>query len=139
MADTNLYQDLKKALADFKAFLVANVPTIKPAVQALKTIVPQIGTLITSLIDLMGKLKAEIQGLNVGAIPGLDKVAQFTAAAKTLLTTAESLLPDQKPSIDTVLGAIDVVAGLPTLDTVKTDILGLIDDVVAQLNILNAA
>jgi hypothetical protein len=138
MADTNLYQDLKTSLATFKAFLVTNVPTIKPAVQALKSVVPQIGTLLTKLIDLMGKLKLEIQGLNVGAIPGLDKVSQFTAAAKTLLTTAEGLLPDDKPTIDQVLQAVDVVSALPSLDTVKADILQLIDDVTAQLNILNS-
>jgi hypothetical protein len=138
MADTNLYQDLKNALNDFKTFLDTNVPTIKPAIQALKAIVPQIGTLLTSLIDLMGKLKTEIQSINVGAIPGLDKVAAFTASAKTLLTTAEGLLPADKPAIDQVLSAIDVVAGLPTLDTVKADILTLIDAIVAQLNSLNA-
>jgi hypothetical protein len=138
MADTNLYQDLKNALNDFKTFLDTNVPTIKPAIQALKAIVPQIGTLLTSLIDLMGKLKTEIQSINVGAIPGLDKVAAFTASAKTLLTTAEGLLPADKPAIDQVLSAIDVVAGLPTLDTVKADILTMIDAIVAQLNSLNA-
>lgn len=138
MADTNLYQDLKNALNDFKTFLDTNVPTIKPAVQALKSIVPQIGTLLTSLISLMGKLKTEIQGINVGSIPGLSQIAAFTASAKTLLTTAEGLLPDDKPEIDQVLSAIDVVAGLPSLDTVKADILTLIDAIVAQLNNLNS-
>lgn len=138
MADSNLYQDLKNALNDFKTFLDTNVPTIKPAVSALKSVVPQIGDLLNKLIDLMGKLKAEIQGLNVGAIPGLDKVSQFTASAKTLLTTAEGLLPSEKPAIDDVLSAIDVVGSLPSLDTVKGDILSLIDAIVAQLNNLNS-
>ncbi len=138
MAAANLYQDLKQALDDFKKFLTDNGPTIKPAVQALKAIVPQIGTLLASLIELMGKLKTEITSINVGAIPGLDKIATFTAGAKTLLTTAEGLLPAEKPAIDQVLSAIDVVAGLPTLDTVKGDILSLIDAIVAQLNDLNS-
>lgn len=138
MADTNLYQDLKNALNDFKTFLTTNVAIIKPAIVALKPIIPQIGTLITSLITLMGQLKTEIQGLNVGSIQGLDKVAQFTNAAKVLLQTAETLLPDQKASIDQVLGTVNVVAGLPTLDTVKGDIIQLIDDVTAQLQTLNA-
>ncbi|MBV8749963.1 MAG: hypothetical protein JO103_09640 [Candidatus Eremiobacteraeota bacterium] len=138
MADTNLYQDLKSALSDFKSFLDTNTATIKPAITALKSLVPQIGTLLTSLIDLMGKLKTEIDSINVGAIPGLDKVSAFTQSAKTLLTTAEGLLPDQKSSIDSVLSAIDVVGGLPSLDALKSDIDNLIDAIVADLNTLNA-
>lgn len=137
MADTTLYQDLKNALSDFKTFLDTNTATLKPAVLALKAIVPQIGTLLTELIDLMGKLKTEIQNLNVSAIPGLDKVATFTQSAKTLLTVAESLLPQDKASIDQVLAAVNVVASLPTLDSVKGDILALIDAIVADLNNLN--
>jgi hypothetical protein len=137
MADTTLYQDLKNALSDFKTFLDTNTATIKPAVLALKAIVPQIGTLLTELIDLMGKLKTEIQNLNVSAIPGLDKVATFTQSAKTLLTVAESLLPQDKASIDQVLAAVSVVASLPTLDSVKGDIIALIDAIVADLNNLN--
>ncbi|MBV8580270.1 MAG: hypothetical protein JO225_03635 [Candidatus Eremiobacteraeota bacterium] len=138
MADTNLYQDLKNALSDFKSFLDTNTATIKPAITALKSLVPQIGTLLTSLIDLMGKLQTEIDSINVGAIPGLDKVSAFTQSAKTLLTTAEGLLPDEKSSIDSVLSAIDVVGGLPSLDSVKTDIDNLIKAIVADLNTLNA-
>ena len=137
MADTTLYQDLKSALSDSKTFLDTNTATIKPAVLALKAIVPQIGTLLTELIDLMGKLKTDIQNLNVSAIPGLDKVATFTQSAKTLLTVAESLLPQDKASIDQVLAAVNVVASLPTLDSVKGDILALIDAIVADLNNLN--
>jgi hypothetical protein len=137
MADTTLYQDLKNALSDFKTFLDTNTATLKPAVLALKAIVPQIGTLLTELIDLMGKLKTEIQNLNVSAIPGLDKVATFTQSAKTLLTVAESLLPQDKASIDQVLAAVSVVASLPTLDSVKGDIIALIDAIVADLNNLN--
>ena len=138
MASSNLYQDLKNALTDFKTSLDKNVATIKPAIQALKSIVPQIGDLVTKLIDLMNKLKAEIQNLNVGGVPGLSQLAGFTAAAKSLLETAESLLPDQKGSIDDVLSVVNVVGGLPSLDTVKADILKLIDDIIADLNSLNS-
>jgi len=138
MAGTNLYADLKTALTDFKTFLDTNLTTIKPAISALKSIVPQVGDVIVKLIALMGKLKAEISSLNVNAIPGLDKVAGFTASAKTLLTTAESLLPAEKSAIDDVLGAINVVGSLPSLGSVKQDILDLIDAIVADLNGLNA-
>lgn len=138
MADSNLYADLKKALQDFKDFLDANVATIKPAITALKAIIPQISDLIDKLISLMGQLKTAIQNLNVGAIPGLDKVSAFTTSAKTLLQTAENLLPDQKSAIDEVLGVVDVVSGLPSLDTLKADILNLIDAIVADLNQLKS-
>ncbi|HEV2359517.1 MAG TPA: hypothetical protein VGZ23_18150 [bacterium] len=139
MADTtNLYQDLKKALNDFKTFLDSNVATIKPAIQALKAILPQIGDLIDKLVNLMNQLKTAIQNLNVSSIPGLSQVSQFTTAVKSLLQTAETLLPDQKAAIDDVLGVTDVVSGLPSLDQVKTDILNLIDGIVQDLNSLKS-
>lgn len=139
MADTtNLYQDLKKALSDFKTFLDSNVATIKPAIQALKAILPQIGDLIDKLVNLMNQLKTAIQNLNVSSIPGLSQVSQFTTAVKSLLQTAETLLPDQKAAIDDVLGVTDVVSGLPSLDQVKTDILNLIDGIVQDLNSLKS-
>jgi phage-related protein len=139
MADTtNLYQDLKKALNDFKTFLDSNVATIKPAIQALKAILPQIGDLIDKLVNLMNQLKTAIQNLNVSTIPGLSQVSQFTAAVKSLLQTAETLLPDQKAAIDDVIGVTDVVSALPSLDQVKTDILNLIDGIVQDLNSLKS-
>jgi hypothetical protein len=136
MADSNLYADLKKALQDFKDFLHSNVATIKPAIQALKSLIPQIGDLLDKLISLMGQLKTEITNLDVSNIPGLSQVSAFTTGIKTLLTTAENLLPNQKPAIDDVLKVTDVVSGLPSLDTVKADILKLIDDIVTDLNSL---
>jgi len=138
MAGQNLYQDLKNALNDFKTFLDSNTDKIKPAIQALKAIVPQVGDLVNKLIDLMNKLKTEIQNLNVGNIPGLSQLSTFTTAAKTLLQTAENLLPDEKSSIDEVLGVVDVVSGLPSLDTVKQDILTLLDGIIADLKKLTA-
>ena len=95
MAEPNLFQELKDALTEFKTFLDANVPVIKPAIQALKSIIPQIGDLLDKLIDLMGKLKTAITNLNVGAIPGLDKVTAFTQGVTTLLQTAKNLLPNE--------------------------------------------
>jgi hypothetical protein len=55
-----------------------------------------------------------------------------------LLQTAESLLPQEKDAIDTVLGAANVVTGLPSLATIKQDILNLLDGVVADLNTINS-
>jgi hypothetical protein len=136
MADSNLYADLQKALKDFEDFLHNNVGTIKPAIQALKSLIPQIGDLLDKLISLMGQLKTEITNLDVSNIPGLSQVSAFTAGIKTLLTTAENLLPNEKGAIDDVLSVVNVVSGLPSLDTVKADILKLIDDIVTDLNSL---
>jgi hypothetical protein len=139
MADTNLYDDLKKALQELKDFLEHNTATIKPAIQALAGAVPQINTLINELIDLLGKLKTEINNLNVAGIPGLAQVSQFTQAATAVLTSAKALLPDEASAIDQVLGAANVVGGLPTLDQVKAEIISLIDAIVADLNQLKSA
>jgi phage-related protein len=137
MAEQNLFDELKAALTTFKDFLHNNVATIKPAVQALKAVVPQISELLSKLIDLMGKLKTEINKLNPGAIPGLGQVSQFTAGITTLLTTAKNLLPNEAGAIDEVLAVTSVVSSLPSLDAVKAEILALIDAITADLNQLN--
>ena len=139
MADgSNLYQDVKDAMTTFKKFLDDNTATLKPAIAALKPIVPQIGDLLTKLINLMGQLKTAIANIDVTNIPGLSQVSAFTASISTLLTTAEALLPQQKPAIDDVLSAANVVTSLPSLSTVKQDILNLIDGVISDLNALNS-
>ena len=130
----NLYSDLKNALGTFKDFLDQNTATIKPAIHALESVVPQISDLVSKLIDLMGKMKTEIQNLNVSGVPGLDQVSKFTSAITTVLTTAQSLLPDQAGAIQDVLNVTSVVTGLPSLDSIKQDILTLIDGIVADLN-----
>ncbi len=137
---TNLFQDLKNVLTTFKQFLDTNVNTIKPAITALKSIVPQITELLTKLIDLMGKLKTEITNLNPGSVgTGLTKVSEFTNAAKTLLETAKNLLPNETATIDEILGVISVVSSLPSLDAVKAEILSLINDIIGHLNTLKTA
>lgn len=139
MADgSNLYQEVKDAMTTFKKFLDDNTATLKPAIAALKPIVPQIGDLLTKLINLMGQLKTAIANIDVTNIPGLSQVSAFTASISTLLTTAEALLPQQKPAIDDVLSAANVVTSLPSLSTVKQDILNLIDGVISDLNALNS-
>jgi phage-related protein len=135
MPAQNLFDELKAALTSFKQFLDTNVATIKPAIKALESIVPQITELITKLIDLMGKLKTEINNLNPGAVgEGLGKVTEFTNATKALLTTAKDLLPDEASTIDDVLSVVNVVSALPSLDAVKAEIIALIDAIVADLN-----
>lgn len=139
MAADNIYQELKDVLEDFKGFLDTNVPTIKPAIQALASLIPQVTELLDKLIDLMNKLKTEIQNLDVGAIPGLAEASQFTTKVKDFLGAAKNLLPDEADTIDEVLAVADVVTGLLSLDTVKEDILNLITAIVAHLNSLKPA
>jgi len=138
MAAKSLYEELKDALQDFKNFLDTNVPTIKPAIQALTQLIPQITELLDKLIDLMKKLKTEIQNLNVAGIPGLSEVSTFTEKIKAFLEAMKKLLPEEAGTIDDVLGVTDVVSGLPTLDQVKSEILSLIDAIVGHLNSLKA-
>ncbi len=138
MAVPNLYEELKKVLQELKTFLDTNVPVIKPAIAALKQLVPQITDLLNELITLLGKLKTEIQNLNVGTIPGLDKVSAFTGVVKTLLETTKKLLPNETGTIETIAAAADVVTGLPSVDQLKAEIIALIDAVVGHLNSLKA-
>jgi hypothetical protein len=138
MAGSNIYQDLKDVLQDFKDFLDTNVPTIKPAISALASLIPQITELLDKLIELMGKLKTEIQNLDVSGIPGLAEASEFTAKIKSFLEATKNLLPDEADEIDSVLGIADVVTGLPSLDDVKSDILSLIDAIIAHLNNLKS-
>lgn len=138
MAAPNVFQELKDVLQELKTFLDTNVPVIKPAINALAAIVPQINDLINELISLLGKLKTEIQNLNVGAIPGLDKVSTFTASAKALLETTKKVLPNEAGTINDIIAAADVVTGLPSVDQLKTELLSLIDAIVAHLNSLKS-
>lgn len=137
MAD-NLYQDLKNALQEFKDFLHGNIGTIKPAYTALKALVPRVEDLINGLIDVLQKVKAEIDKLNVGAIPGLAELTTFVGSTTTFLTTAKTLLPDEASAIDDVLKTTDVVSGLPSVADVKGEIDQLIDAVVADLTSLKS-
>ncbi|WP_305044243.1 hypothetical protein [Geoalkalibacter sp.] len=138
MAEKNLFDELKDVLQDFKDFLDANVPTIRPAIQALTSLIPQVGELIDKLVGLMNSLKTEINKLDVGAIPGLSEVSSFTTKIGTFLDAAESLLPDQAGTIADVRSVANVVTGLPSLDAVKTEILALVDAIIAHLNSLKA-
>lgn len=134
----NLFEDLKSALTTFKDFLDQNVPVIKPAIQALRSVIPQITDLLNKLIDLMGRIKTEIDRLASQPIPGLDKVSQFTSSITSLLGTARNLLPDQAGTIDDVLSVANVVTGLPSVGQIKDQIDGLIDAVVGHLRNLNS-
>ena len=138
MAD-NMFDELKDALQDFKDFLDANVATIKPAINALADLVPQVNDLINELVNLMNTLKTEIQNLDVSGIPGLAEVSEFTTKTTSLLNTAKNLLPDAAAEIDEVLGVAEVVTGLPSLDQVKAEIISLLDAIIAHLNSLKAA
>lgn len=138
MPNTNLYQNLQQDLQAFKTFLDANGAALRPAIQALRAILPQISDLIVNLITLLGQLKTVIQGLDVIGLPGLDKVSTFAADAKVVLQDGESLLPDQKSTIDNTIGIADVVSGLPQLGPIRSQILSLIDSIVADLNALKS-
>ncbi len=135
----SLFEDLKNALKDFKEFLDTNVNTIKPAIAALKSLIPQITELLDKLIGLMGKLKTEIQNLDVTNVPGLTEATQFTEKLKGFLTTTKTLLPDEASEIDSVLAVADVVTGLPSLTDVKAEILSLIDAISGHLTTLKNA
>jgi ABC-type transporter Mla subunit MlaD len=138
---TNLFEDLKRVLTEFKQFLDQNVGTIRPAIQTLGSVVPQIRDLIGQLATLLGQLKTEVHNLNPGAVGGeaLAKVSEFTGSARTLLETAKNLLPNQASAIDDVLSILNVVGSLPSLDAVKAEIETLLDAVIVHIRSLQPA
>ncbi len=139
MAEKNLFEELKDVLQEFKDFLDTNVPTIKPAIQALASLIPQIVELLDLLIGLMGDLKTEITNLDVDAIPGLAEASEFTEKVKNFLEAAKNLLTDQADTIDEVLSVAEVVTGLPSLKEVRDEILALIKDITDHLTDLKPA
>jgi hypothetical protein len=141
MADPqSIYKDLQTALQQFEGFLKTNVPLIKPAVKPIDAALSgRLTELLTKLIDLLNKIKDEIAKINVGVIPGLAQVTQFSTAVKTLLETSKNLLPSEAGTINDVLGAVNVVGGLPALGTsIKDDINKLINDIIGELNNLKS-
>ncbi len=135
----NLFQELRDALKEFRDFLASPAVTlVKQAIQALAALIPQINELVDKLIALMDKLKTEIDKLDVGTIPGLEEVSDFTGKITTLLTTAKNLLPAQAGAIDDVLSVANVVTSLPSLDAIKTEIKNLITEITTQLQSLKA-
>lgn len=133
MAEPNLFEQLKTVLAEFKTFLDDNVATIRPAIQAIAALVPQVTELIDLLTDLLAKLKTELNNLDVGAIPGLGEVAEFTAMIPTFLDAAKKILPDEAASIDSIADVASVVTGLPSVDAVKAELVALIDAISTHL------
>lgn len=138
MAEPNLFEELKAVLADFKSFLDTNVATIKPAIQAIASLVPQVNELIDLLVDLLTKLKTELNNLDVGAIPGLGEVAEFTGKIPAFLDAAKKIRPGEASSIDSIADVASVVTGLPSVDAVKAELIGLIDAITAHLTSLKA-
>ena len=138
MADKTLFEELKDELTDFKTFLHDNVPTIKPAIQAIAALVPQVNDLIDLLTGLMDKLRTAINNLDVSQIPGLGEVSQFTGKLPALLDAAKKLLPDETASIDSISDVANVETGLPSVGDVKTELLSLIDAIKTDLASLKA-
>jgi hypothetical protein len=136
----NLYQDLKSELEDFQKFLTDNQAAIIGAVKTIKSVLPQVGSVIVDLIGLLTKLHAEVDKLDVSAIGGdvLANISSLSKNATAVVTTAEALLPADKDAFDKVLLGLNFASDLPSLKTLKADILKLIDDVSAELTTINA-
>jgi phosphoglycerate-specific signal transduction histidine kinase len=139
MADPNLYQELKDALTKFQKFIDDNKSTLTDAIRLLKKVVPQVSDLLTKLIDLMNKLKDAINKIDLSSITGsLPKLSELTSNVTNFLDTIEGLLPQEKDVIAEVRKAAQVVTSLPSLDTLKSDILTALDKLIGDLQSLNS-
>jgi hypothetical protein len=138
VADKTIYEELRDVLKDFNEFLQAKIGVIKPPIQALAQVVPQVNDLIDKPIGLLAKLKTEIQSIDIGPLGNIDEALGFAAKIKGFLESAKALLPDEAAEIDRVINAADVVAGLPTFGDIKNEIIQLIDGIAALLGQLKA-
>lgn len=139
MAAPNLFEELKSALSQFESFLNTNRGTIKPAIAPLDQLTGgRVTELIDKLIDLMNKLKAEVDKLDATAVPGLAQVTQFTQGVKSLLQSAKTLLPNEAATIDDIAGVADIVTSLPSINDIKTAILQSITNVIGHLTFLKS-
>jgi hypothetical protein len=132
----NVYDELKNALVQVNTILDQGTDIIKPAVHALASVVPQINELLDKVIDLLGRLKVEINKLDVSALP-VDKVLPFLNGLGSLLETSRNVLPaDSKETIDTAADVINVIKTIPTPEQIKTEVIGLLDSVTAHITAL---
>ena len=114
MADKTIYDELRDVLKDFRDFLQAKIDDIKPPIQALAQAVSQVNDLIDMPIQLLAKLKAEIQSIDLGALDNIDDALAFAGKVKGFLESAKALLPNEAADIDRAINAANVVAGLPS-------------------------
>lgn len=125
----NVYDELKNALVQVNSILEQGTDIIKPAVHALAAVVPQINELLDKVLDLLGRLKVEINKLDVSAIP-VDKVLPFLDGLASLLESSRNVLPaDSKDTIDTASDVINVIKTIPTPEQIKAEVVGLLDSV----------
>jgi hypothetical protein len=138
MADKTIYEELRDVLKDFHDFLQAKIDDIKPPIRALAQAVSQVNDLINMPIELLAKLKTEIQEIDLGALDNIDEALAFAGKVKGFLESAKALLPDEAANIDRAINAANVVAGLPTFADVKNEIVQLIDDIAGLIGQLKA-
>ena len=88
--------------------------------------------------DLMSELKAIIQNLDVGSIPGLQVLSSFAEKTKAVLLTSRCLLLEQRSEIASVICVSDILESLPHLEEIKGEIIALIEAIIAHLNSLKS-
>jgi hypothetical protein len=138
MADKTIYEELRDVLKDFHDFLQAKVDDIKGPIRALASAVPQVNDLLDKPIELLAKLKTEIQNIDIGPLGNIDEALGFAAKVKGFLESAKALLPDEADEIDKAINAANVVAGLPTFGDIKNELIQLIDQISALFGQLKA-
>lgn len=140
MPAENIFEDVKKALTDFKTFLADKKDIIKPAIPPLDQLTDgEVTKLITKLIGLLNDLKTEVEELDPSIVPGLEDVTKFSESVKTLVEASKNLLKDQADTIDDVLSVVEIVGGLGALTgEVKQEVIDLIVAITADLQFLKS-
>ena len=141
MADLqDIYKDLEKALQKVDDFLTAeNVAALKSVFKPIDKVVDgRLTMLVDRLIELLTKIMAEVEKIKFApeVTDKLEKVSEFTDAAKAVLEASKILLANDAASvakIDEALTAVNIAGALPTVGDVKATINELITKIIAEL------
>jgi hypothetical protein len=138
MAGT-IYDELRDALAEFKAFLQNQASTVGPVIKSLATVVPQINDLIDKPIALLQALKVEIEKISNLVPAEANTALEYAQKLKGFVQALQAILPGEDGTINDVSNVADIIAGLPSLSNIKAELDTLIDEIIALLQGMQSA
>jgi ABC-type transporter Mla subunit MlaD len=139
MAEQTIYQELRDSLAEFHQFLADQATTVGPAIRALAGIVPQINDLIDKPIDLLNKLKVEIDKISQLVPAQAQQALEYAQQIKSFVEALRAMLPNESDAIEEVANVADILAGLPTFGQLKEEIKTLINNIITLLQGMKSA
>jgi ABC-type transporter Mla subunit MlaD len=133
----NPFQQLRDLLAELNAYLQTLPVEVKDLIRAAGGLVSQLVELIDLIIGLLRQVQEEIRAIDLTA-PGLTEASDFAGRVVDLVrATRPFLSADAGQTVDDIVTKAQVLGNLSgNLNTLRDDILGLIDTIVGELESL---